>query len=144
MSRENDGKVKDADPKVISVSVEKSLSDKNEAQKVAAFIIYLMRECLLFEQLNEEQINLKKRKRIKLMSQICTRVDMMEIAESLASSSHSPTKRQRTETEVSSPHDENNNTSSDMDEEKDTEEHFKLGSSTLSARRLIWIGNKIY
>lgn len=138
--------------KLISLSIDHEFATVEKAQEGANFTVYLFKDCLLFEQLSQEQINSKKRKRAKLMSQICSQVDSMGI-EGNNSSTRSPTKRAKMTLSTSSPHDENNNESlssdivdDDDEEDEDSIEKVaasqKLGVFTLSARGHTWIGRR--
>lgn len=126
--------------KSITVAVDQEIKTKESAQQMADFALFLFKDVLLFEQLNQEQITSRKRKRAKLLNQICTQVDQMGIE-----GSRSPSKRLKM-TSTSSPHDENNNesVSSEMedDESFENETSTSLGSFTLSARRNTWIGRR--
>lgn len=151
--------------KPISVRLDKQFESSEKAQEAAEFAVHLFRECLLFEQLSQEQINLKKRKRAQLMNQICSQVNMMGIERSAASSStttRSPTKRAKLaspSSSMSSPHDENNNndghdtlssTTSPEEDDDDDEQQRKqqspvkklLAAVSLTARGNTWIGRR--
>lgn len=144
------------------MSIDHSLETIEKAQEAANFALYLFTEGLLFEQLSQEEINLKKRKRAKLMNQICSQVDMLgiETGSSNASSSRSPSKRAKIGgSSTSSPHDVNNNNDSSLlsdeineDESEKSSSSFendstggsprKLAVYTLSARGNTWIGRR--
>lgn len=143
------------------MSIDHSLETVEKAQEAANFALYLFKDCLLFEQLSQEEINLKKRKRAKLMNQICSQVDMLgiETGSSNSSSSRSPSKRAKIGSSTSSPHDVNNNNDSSLlsdeineDEGEKSSSSFendstegspkKLAVYTLSARGNTWIGRR--
>lgn len=111
---------------------------------MAKFVIHTLKECLLFSQISQDEVNLKKRKRAKLMSQICTQVDKLGIDQN-----KSPSKRQRTAELEGSPHDENNNEETSSEEETEQSDNssssgspVKIGSFTLRAARNTWIGRR--
>ncbi len=57
-------------------------SDKNNNQemtvhKAIEFVLFLFKECLLFEQLTQDQLNENKRKRFKMLTTICDQVDLL-------------------------------------------------------------------
>ena len=46
-------------------------------KKSIEFVLFLLKECLMFEQLSSEDMGAKKRKRFKVLNQICDQVDSL-------------------------------------------------------------------
>lgn len=147
--------------KTLLIPTTKSLNSHG-TQKAIDFVLYLVKECLLFDSLNSEQMSNKKRKRAKILTQICTGVNVMEI-EAGVKSNTSSNKRLKTTpipASTSSSSDVNNNknkggasnsSSSDTDESAadaaagngvEILDKKTVSKFVLSAKRNTWIGRR--
>jgi hypothetical protein len=64
----------------VSDNQEQSI-EQLSVRKAIEFVMFILKECLLFEQLNNaEEMVIKKRKRIKALNQICDQVDSLGLS----------------------------------------------------------------
>lgn len=52
-------------------------SQEMTVRKAIEFVLFLFKNCLLFEQINNEELTDTKRKRFKMLNQICDKVDLL-------------------------------------------------------------------
>lgn len=123
----------------LASQVEVNLPVSNGPKETIDFVLYLLQNCLLFEPLSTEQYLSQKRKRTKMLTQICNQVDSLGL-------NCSP-KRLKISLHESSDvmpatSDENNNNDNSDDEEFKSEKKAKLSSHIMSARNNTWIGRR--
>ena len=53
--------------------------EKISINKAIEFVLFLVKECLLFEELEGEKMFVKKHKRLRVVNQICDKVDLLEL-----------------------------------------------------------------
>ena len=117
--------------------------EKVSINKAIEFVLFLVRDCLLFEKLEGSKLIAKKHKRLRVVNQICDKVDLLELNNSPKrlrtnfNTSNDPSNPSNTFVSVIDEYESNYELNEDCDAKMITSHQFNALNNTWQGRRAV-------
>lgn len=117
--------------------------EKISINKAIEFVLFLVKECLLFEKLEGEKMIVKKHKRLRVVNQICDKVDLLELNNSPKrlrtnfNTSNDPSNPSKTFVSVIDDYESNHESNEDLGSKMISSYQFNASKNTWQGRRAV-------
>jgi hypothetical protein len=117
--------------------------EKISINKAIEFVLFLVKDCLLFEELEGEKMFVKKHKRLRVVNQICDKVDLLELNNSPKrlrtnfNTSNDSSNQSKTFVSVIDDYELNYESNEDLDSKMISTYQFNASKNTWQGRRAV-------